>query len=218
VRPAVGWATTEAFILFQQVVGLGLPVWVRGGIGRHTAAAVVAGGGAGVVLDGQLALLREAGIGEELRRAVQAMDGSETRVVGGHRFLTRPDLPPPPWPTTPRMPRCASFLGSRLRHDRSCPFGQDGGFAAGLAQRYVTVGGVVQAVQAAITEHLDAAAAAPARTRCGRGRRPRHPLPDRPGPDDAGQRSGRLRRRGGRRRRPAVPRPGPAAGPRSASC
>src|SRR3954447_8439443 len=36
---------TEAFILFQQLVDLGLPVWVRGGIGRHTAAAVIAVGG-----------------------------------------------------------------------------------------------------------------------------------------------------------------------------
>lgn len=151
---------TEAFILFQHLVGLGLPVWVRGGIGRHTAAAVVAGGGAGVVLDAQLALLREAGLGHDLRRAVEAMDGSETRVVGGHRFLTRPDLPAAAVPEDTSAEEIASFLGPDPR-TALVPLGQDGGFAAGLASRYATVGGVVQAVQAAIDDHLAAAAAEP---------------------------------------------------------
>lgn len=151
---------TEAFILFQHLVGLGLPVWVRGGIGRHTAAAVVAGGGVGVVLDAQLALLREAGLGHDLRRAIEAMDGSETRVVGGHRFLTRPDLPAAALPEDTAPDEVASFLGSDPKASL-VPIGQDGGFAAGLAARYVTVGGVVQAVQAAIDDHLAAAAAEP---------------------------------------------------------
>ncbi|MGN6695232.1 MAG: beta-ketoacyl synthase N-terminal-like domain-containing protein, partial [Aquihabitans sp.] len=151
---------TEAFILFQHLVSLGLPIWVRGGIGRHTAAAVVAGGGAGVVLDAQLGLLREAGLAHDLRRAVEAMDGSETRVVGGHRFLTRPDLPAAAVPEETTAAEIASFLGSDPRTSL-VPIGQDGGFAAGLAARYVTVGGVVQAVQAAIDDHLAAAAANP---------------------------------------------------------
>jgi len=151
---------TEAFILFQHLVDLGLPVWVRGGIGRHTAAAVVAGGGAGVVLDAQLALLREAGLTHDLRRAVEAMDGSETRVVGGHRFLTRPDLPAAAVPEDTGADEIASFLGTDPRSSL-VPIGQDGGFAAALAARYVTVGGVVQAVQAAIDDHLAAAAANP---------------------------------------------------------
>lgn len=151
---------TEAFILFQHLIGLGLPVWVRGGIGRHTAAAVIAGGGAGVVLDAQLGLLREAGLTHDLRRALEAMDGSETRVVGGHRFLTRPDLPAAAVPEETTASEIATFLGSDPRTSL-VPIGQDGGFAAGLAARYVTVGGVVQAVQAAIDDHLAAAAAEP---------------------------------------------------------
>src|SRR5690606_6359897 len=35
---------TEAFILLQQVLRLDVPVWVQGGIGRHTAPAAVAAG------------------------------------------------------------------------------------------------------------------------------------------------------------------------------
>lgn len=151
---------TEAFILFQQLVDLGVPVWARGGIGRHTAAAVVAGGGAGVVLDSQLALLREVPLGDDLRRAIVAMDGSETRVVGGHRFLTRPDLPAAALPDDTPAHEVASFLGADPQASL-VPLGQDAGFAAGLAERYVTVGGVVQAVQAAIDEHAAAASAAP---------------------------------------------------------
>ncbi|MCU1498240.1 MAG: 6-deoxyerythronolide-B synthase, partial [Acidimicrobiales bacterium] len=153
---------TEAFILFQQLislparVALGTPVWVRGGMGLHTAAAVVAGGGAGVLLDGQLGLLRESALGHEARKALEAMDGSETRVVGGHRIYTRPDLPAAALPDDLPAAEVAGRLGPDLRRDL-LPFGQDAAFAAGLARRYVTVGGVVRAVQEAVDDHLAAA-------------------------------------------------------------
>ena len=50
-------------MLLQQLLAdaeFDLPVWACGGVGPHTAAAAVAGGAAGVVLDTQLALLAEA--------------------------------------------------------------------------------------------------------------------------------------------------------------
>ena len=88
---------TESSILLQAVVALadpeGLPVWAAGGIGLHTAAAAIAGGAPGVVLDSQLALVRECTLDDSVKAAVASMDGSETRVVGGHRVYTRPDLP-----------------------------------------------------------------------------------------------------------------------------
>ena len=62
-----------------------LPVWVQGGVGVHTAAACVAGGAAGVVLDAQLALARESSLPAPIRSALAAMDGSETALVAGHR-------------------------------------------------------------------------------------------------------------------------------------
>lgn len=155
---------TEAFILFQQTVELGTPVWVRGGIGLHTAAAVVAGGGAGVVLDTQLGLLREAGLDHELVRVLEAMDGSETRVVGGYRFYTRPDLAAATLDEDTEPAVVGSMLGDNL-HSGLVPFGQDSGFATGLSRRFVTVGGVVQAVRNSIDTHLavvaDAAPLAP---------------------------------------------------------
>ncbi|MBB4753705.1 type I polyketide synthase [Actinoplanes lobatus] len=54
-------AGLSVFVLLQQLLAeLGVPVWAWGGIGPHTAAAAVAGGAAGVVLDTALALLPEA--------------------------------------------------------------------------------------------------------------------------------------------------------------
>ena len=129
----------------------GRPRQARLGPGRHracTAAACVAGGAAGVVLDCQLALVRESAA----RRgpaAIASMDGSETSVVGGHRVYTRPDLP------------VAQLAGAGLARGRRrparrrrprgdlLPMGADAAFAA-LAHRFETVGGVVRGVRAAI--------------------------------------------------------------------
>ncbi|WP_202977822.1 type I polyketide synthase [Nocardioides daphniae] len=151
---------TEAFILLQQTLDLGLPVWLRGGIGLHTAAAVVAGGGAGVVLDTQLGLTRESLFDAATRTALTAMDGSETRVVNGVRFFTRPDLPSAQVSEETGTDELVGRLGASIT-THLVPFGQDSATAAGLAERFVTVGGVVQGITTSITEHLAAAATAP---------------------------------------------------------
>ncbi|OHV44770.1 type I polyketide synthase, partial [Pseudofrankia sp. BMG5.36] len=95
----VGDLTT--FTLLQHLAAAGLmtragtsaPFWAAGGIGEHTAAGAVALGAAGVVLDTQLSLVREAETAAEVAAAVRAMDGSETTLLGGHRVYVRPDLP-----------------------------------------------------------------------------------------------------------------------------
>nr|WSW42615.1 SDR family NAD(P)-dependent oxidoreductase [Streptomyces sp. NBC_01001] len=149
----VGGATT--FVLLQQLLagpGLGVPVLARGGIGPHTAAAAVAGGAAGVLVDVQLALTAEgeAALPAEVAAALRAMDGSETRLHDGHRVYARPDLTPPEGPA-------AALLGARDLRTQLLPVGQDGASAARLASRYRTTGGVLQAVRAAVTGHLEAA-------------------------------------------------------------
>ncbi|MER6995556.1 nitronate monooxygenase, partial [Streptomyces sp. NPDC000410] len=91
----VGDLTT--FVLVQRLLAdpdIRVPVLAHGGIGPHTAAAAVAGGATGVVLDTQLALTTE---GEDalpgpVAAALRAMDGSETVLLDGHRVYTRPDL------------------------------------------------------------------------------------------------------------------------------
>ncbi|MFE3604818.1 SDR family NAD(P)-dependent oxidoreductase [Streptomyces goshikiensis] len=157
----VGGATT--FVLLQQLLAapdLRIPVLACGGIGPHTAAAAVAGGAAGVLLDVQLALTAEgeAGLPAEVAAALRAMDGSETRLVEGHRVYARPDLTPPRGPA-------AALLGARDLRAQLLPVGQDGASAARLADRHRTAGGVLQAVRDAITGHLEAAARARPLTR-----------------------------------------------------
>ncbi|MFB7979247.1 SDR family NAD(P)-dependent oxidoreductase [Streptomyces vinaceus] len=150
----VGGATT--FVLLQQLLagpGIGVPVIACGGIGPHTAAAAVAGGAAGVLVDVQLALTSEgeAGLPAEVTAAVRAMDGSETRLVDGHRVYARPDLPPIEGPA-------AALLGARDLRAQLLPVGQDAAAAARLAARHRTTGGVLRAIRAAVTGHLAAAA------------------------------------------------------------
>jgi acyl transferase domain-containing protein/NAD(P)H-dependent flavin oxidoreductase YrpB (nitropropane dioxygenase family)/NAD(P)-dependent dehydrogenase (short-subunit alcohol dehydrogenase family) len=143
---------TTTFVLLQQLLAdpqIKIPVWAAGGIGLHTAAAAVAGGAAGVVIDAQLSLVAEAGLPDEVARAIRLMDGSETTVVGGHRLYTRPDLP------AVKPDSVAARLGAR--NLGALPIGQDGALAASLAQRYVTAGGVVAAIRAAVIDQLRAA-------------------------------------------------------------
>ncbi|MCB5183318.1 hypothetical protein LG632_28670, partial [Streptomyces sp. SMC 277] len=149
----VGGTTT--FVLLQRLLAdpeVTVPVLAYGGIGTHTAAAAVAGGAAGVLLDVQLALTVEAqeGLPADVVAALRAMDGSETAVVDGHRVYTRPGLAPPAAPVAER-------LGARGLERQPLPVGQDGAMAARLAARYRSTGGVLQAVRAAVTGHLTAA-------------------------------------------------------------
>jgi acyl transferase domain-containing protein/NAD(P)H-dependent flavin oxidoreductase YrpB (nitropropane dioxygenase family) len=141
----------STFVLVQRLVSeFDVPVWASGGIGPHTAAASVAGGARGVVIDAQLALVAEAGLPGEVAAAIAAMDGSETRVSGGYRVYTRPDLPmiePDP-----------GRFGARDLREQLLPVGQDGAFAAPLATRYRTASGVVQAISAAIGDQIELAA------------------------------------------------------------
>ena len=170
---------TTAFVLLQHLLAdsLELPIWCAGGIGRHTAAAAVAGGAAGVVLDVQLALVRESveHLPAEVAAAISAMDGSETTVVAGHRVFTRPDLPVArlggdevgtsveglgAGPATGATPAATTRdevtgrLGARDLRRQFLPIGQDGAFARPLAARYVTAGAVVAAVRQSIADHL----------------------------------------------------------------
>ncbi|MET9519485.1 SDR family NAD(P)-dependent oxidoreductase [Streptomyces sp. NPDC002994] len=149
----VGELTT--FVLLQRLLAdreLDVPVFAAGGIGPHTAAAAVAGGAAGVVLDAQLALTTEAvaELPAAVTAAIRAMDGSETTVVSDHRVYTRPDLALPEGDI-------AWLLGARGLSAQPLPIGQDGATAARLAARHRTTGSVVQAVRAAVTGHIEAA-------------------------------------------------------------
>ena len=144
----IGDLTT--FLLIQRLTAdpeLDVPVWAAGGIGLHTAAAAVAGGAHGVVLDAQLALVAEMDLPGDVASAIAAMDGSETTLTGGHRVYTRPDLPE----------LRGAELGAAGLRGQLLPIGQDGAFAGSLAGTYKTAGGVIRAVREQLAAHLAAA-------------------------------------------------------------
>lgn len=143
-------------MLLQQLADLGVALWCQGGMGVHTAAAAIAGGARGVVFDTQLGLVKEMRLPEAVRAAIAAMDGTETTVVGRHRVFVRPDVAAAP--SDASEAEVASRLGTDLRDDL-LPAGQDTAYAATLAKRFGTAGGVVQAVRTAIHAQLASAEA-----------------------------------------------------------
>ncbi|MEU4871999.1 SDR family oxidoreductase [Streptomyces sp. NPDC021608] len=155
----------NAFVLLQQLLAapeVTAPVWACGGIGPRTAAAAVAGGAAGVVLDGQLALLAESALPEPAAAALRTLDGSETVVVAGHRVLPRrgPDAPRLAKDAGPR--EVAAMLGARDPRTQVLPVGQDGFLAARFAERWSDVRRTVRALRDAMLDavHDDGAARA----------------------------------------------------------
>ncbi|MEU6153461.1 SDR family NAD(P)-dependent oxidoreductase [Actinosynnema sp. NPDC047251] len=154
----------STFVLLQQVLAaVSIPVWAAGGIGPHTAAAAVAGGAAGVVLDTQLALFADAGLPAELTAALDGLDGSETVVHQGYRVLRRRG------PGAPALPAdgIAERLGPDLRTQYQ-PVGQDVALAAAFARRWRDAGaavrGVRDAVLAALADDVAARVLAPGST------------------------------------------------------
>ena len=170
---AGGWGSFESsFVLLQAALAEGgnTPVWVRGGIGPNVAAGCVAAGAAGVVLDGAVLLARESPLDQHWRERVARWDGSETTVVArkvgaGIRVFALPGSP-----ALSSLRRAATEQAiawkSAVRdllgwQDGQClPVGQDAALAERLSRKYVTVGGIVQAVGRAITEGIAAARAA----------------------------------------------------------
>ncbi|HEY7327024.1 MAG TPA: nitronate monooxygenase, partial [Gemmataceae bacterium] len=127
-----------------------LPVYVQGGIGLHTAAACAVAGASGVVLDNQLLLSRESPLTEEARACLATFDGSETQCVSDaegrmYRCFARPGR--------------AEEIHRFARNDKSSLWliGQDAAFARTLAERYRTVGGIVQALRQSVAQHIEIA-------------------------------------------------------------
>ncbi len=162
-----------SFILLQAVLGR-VPatcrVWVRGGIGLATAAGCLAAGAAGVVLDGALWLAKESDLPERVKERVAAWDGVETTVVRARPGLAFRGFAPPGSELLKRLRALDVADGDQVSEvqrlagfgdEAFWPAGQDTAFAAGYAQRFVTIGGIVQAVDAAIDASLATARSTP---------------------------------------------------------
>ena len=154
-----------------------IPFWVQGGIGPNTASGCYLAGATGVVLDSQMLLCRESPLGHAARRTVAAMDGSETRVVGqqlGHawrlcpsrgsdiyerlvnaeeNFLADGSVAPDMgagWDTIVEQVATESHWDLMF-------VGQDIALAKSMADQFVTVSGVLQAICHVAVSNVDLA-------------------------------------------------------------
>ncbi len=157
----------SCFILLQQACRrIKIPFWVQGGMGRHTAAAAILAGAAGVVLCEQLWLTRESPLTDQEKTVFRKMDGSETACLGKDdtffRFFCRNtgkeqrDLEA----RICRQDSWHALFNTALLHpddrkDRWIPCGQDIGLAADLAGRYETVGSVLRAIRQSASRHIE---------------------------------------------------------------
>ena len=144
-----------------------LPLYIRGGLTPHVAAACAAVGVAGGVLDSQLLLMDEVRIPRALRTQLGNLSGSETVAVGHgeegeyFRLLVRPGLVAArQFVTAGYGLRNAALrehvLGRVNWQDSSgayLPIGQDVAFAAQWRKRFGSVGAVLRAIDAAVDGH-----------------------------------------------------------------
>lgn len=144
----------SAFILLQRVLSAvtDIDIYVQGGIGIHTAAAVMAMGAKGVVLDSQLVLFRECSAPAPVKKIAEKLNGNETRVIGNYRILIRPDSPvveaDVPFETLRPLLKGWDTTTALL------PLGQDVALSADLLSRYKKLDHMVFAFREAMHGHL----------------------------------------------------------------
>lgn len=144
----------SSYILFQQVVKA-MPdaqIYVQGGIGIHTTAALIGTGATGVILDSQLVLFPECTAPKSLKNVCEKLNGNETRVIDHYRVLVRPNSPELPENAT--MAALEPLLGSLDLDKAYLPLGQDIAISTDLVKRYKKLGRLITGMHHAISGHI----------------------------------------------------------------
>lgn len=150
-----------SFILVQRILqqAPAMDVWVQGGAGIHTTAGLLAIGAKGVVFDNQLALFPECSAPAPLKNICKHLNGSETRIIAGHRVLVRPGSPA--LEDNPEWEALRPLLGSLDPEVAYLPMGQDIALAAPFTARYGKTSAFFHAVLMAAQGQLRQARATP---------------------------------------------------------
>ncbi|WP_252270724.1 type I polyketide synthase [Pseudomonas subflava] len=141
-----------------------LPLYLRGGITPHTAAAAALAGCAGVALDSQVLLLQESPVVAELQPHLRSLSGSETLAAGNGehgrycRILVRPGFArartfvADAEALTPTQMRERLLAEVEWRNPPAglLPLGQDVAFAATWQKQFGSVAQLFQAIDAAV--------------------------------------------------------------------
>jgi len=144
----------SSYILSQQVVKA-MPdahIYVQGGIGIHTTAALIATGATGVVLDSQLALFPECTAPKALKNVCEKLNGNETRIIDHFRVLVRPNSPELPENAT--MAQLEPLLQTLDLDKGFLPLGQDIAISIDLVKRYKKLGRLITGMHHAIRGHI----------------------------------------------------------------
>ncbi|MBK1897218.1 type I polyketide synthase [Chryseobacterium paridis] len=154
---SVGYEST--FVLFQRVIKEinTIPVWVQGGIGLHTAAAVKALGATGIVLDSQLALFPESAVPKEIKELCSKLNGTETKIIANHRVLVRPNSPS--LPENVGAEELRQYFNDLDLSKSYIPMGQDISLAVDLYEDFKTLKKMVFGFKEAMYGHLKQAKA-----------------------------------------------------------
>ncbi|MDR6786519.1 acyl transferase domain-containing protein/NAD(P)H-dependent flavin oxidoreductase YrpB (nitropropane dioxygenase family)/NAD(P)-dependent dehydrogenase (short-subunit alcohol dehydrogenase family) [Pedobacter africanus] len=152
-------AYESAYVLFQRVIKA-LPdadIYVQGGIGSHTAAALTALGAKGIVLDSQLVLFPECTAPKNLKQVCEKLNGNETRLFNNYRLLVRPNSPM--LSDDPGFEELEKYLGGLNLEQHYLPMGQDIAIASDLHNRYKKLDQLIFGLQEAMYGHLKQAKA-----------------------------------------------------------
>src|SRR5690606_25907797 len=156
---------SSSFILAQHWrAACDLPLYLRGGITPHTAAAAALAGFAGVALDSQVLLLQESPVAADLQAHLRNLSGSETVAAGNGelgcycRILSRPGFARAKAFITDAETLDVAQMRARLLAEVEwrnpsaglLPLGQDVAFAAAWQKQYGSVAQLFQVVDAAV--------------------------------------------------------------------
>jgi acyl transferase domain-containing protein/NAD(P)H-dependent flavin oxidoreductase YrpB (nitropropane dioxygenase family)/NAD(P)-dependent dehydrogenase (short-subunit alcohol dehydrogenase family)/septum formation topological specificity factor MinE len=158
-----------SYVLLQSVLAVtDVDTYAWGGISRYTALACAVAGAAGVVLDWQLALLRESPVEGALKRRLEALDGSEATTLRLSSVQQWQALDLPGMTAVGALSRTlvSGGAGQALRDEiirlhahpspkqRLVSLGQDAVFARGWADEYPTVAKALAALAHYVDEQL----------------------------------------------------------------
>ncbi|MFC3756434.1 beta-ketoacyl synthase N-terminal-like domain-containing protein [Chryseobacterium tructae] len=153
----IGYEST--FVLFQRIIKeiKSIPVWVQGGIGLHTAAAVKALGATGIVLDSQLALFPESSVPKDIKDLSSKLNGTETKIIANHRVLVRPNSPS--LPDDINAEDLKNYFTDLDISKSYIPMGQDISLATDLYEEFRTLKKLAFGLKEAMYGHLKQAKA-----------------------------------------------------------
>ena len=153
----IGYEST--FVLFQRIINeiKSIPVWVQGGIGLHTAAAVKALGATGIILDSQLALFPESSVPKDIKDLCSKLNGTETKIIADHRVLVRPNSPSLPDDITAED--LQQYFTDLDISKSYIPMGQDISLATDLYEEFRTLKKLAFGLKEAMHGHLKQAKA-----------------------------------------------------------